>query len=492
MINIDEFQQIRQVGHLIILDTNILLELYRQPANISVDIIKALKEVKNNIYIPYQVLNEYLRNYKIICGDERKKYHKVKKELSSSVNKLEEDIRDKISEYRKHNYTDIQKLQNDLLKKSKEIQEVIDNFEERHKQEIELNSDFLENDKVKEFVDFLSTEERVGKDIPFSEKLSIIQEGQVRFCNLIPPGYKDDEKKGIDKYGDLFIWKSILAIAKEQNKNIIFVCNDVKEDWWEKEKEIPIELRKELQEEFKEINPFLSINFLTLEKFFSYLAEELQLGKSKSALQLSAVDDARDLLGKYSEYIEKQVRELLVTINIEELLDEEFLDYYDEKIYWNIGDVSVEKEDKNIFYYINLDISILADLTYREPGDYPYSAGKVAIALEGKVNLEIEEYATDSTLQFFDIKMNDIQHIEPNEWHVIKMMYGGRTAKSLIDSCRRLTTYNDTIKKFNQYFNNIQISSKALEEWQELAGLLQDPTKIMYPTQKVEDDNISE
>ena len=63
MINIEKFQEIRSSGHLIILDTNVLLELYRQPANISLDVINALKEIQNNIYVPRQVYDEYLNNY---------------------------------------------------------------------------------------------------------------------------------------------------------------------------------------------------------------------------------------------------------------------------------------------------------------------------------------------------------------------------------------------------------------------------------------------
>lgn len=40
MITLEEFQRIRTTEHLIVLDTTILLELYRKPANISLDIIK--------------------------------------------------------------------------------------------------------------------------------------------------------------------------------------------------------------------------------------------------------------------------------------------------------------------------------------------------------------------------------------------------------------------------------------------------------------------
>ena len=484
MIDINEFQNIRETRHLIVLDTNILLELYRQPANISLDVISALKEIKDCLYIPRQVYDEYVRNYHEICGKERKKYQKVKKELSESTRRLQEDIDSKISEYRKHNYTDITKLQSDLYQKIEETQNTINNFEHEHKTEIQLNIDFLEKDKVKEFVDFLKTEERIGADISFSSRLSILQEGQIRFDNLIPPGYMDREKTGQDKYGDLFVWKSILAIAKEQNANIIFVCNDVKEDWWKKDKEIPINLRDELLREYKEVNPFLEIQFLTLEKFFSYIAEELQIGKSKSALQLSAIDDAKVMINKYNTEIEEKIEEVLCSVNIEEELEEDYLESGDEQIYWNISDVSVDKEGHNILYYIDLDISVLADLVFREPGEYPYPAGKVALTLEGKVTLLIEEYASESTIKSLEVEVGEIYHIEPEEWQAVKHMYKGESSKELIDASRKLKKYNENIKKMKKNLGSLQNISGSVYGLNEIVKPLQEMSKAV-PTKEV-------
>ena len=48
MITIEKFQEIRSSEHLIVLDTNVLLELYRQPANISLDVISALKKIQKD------------------------------------------------------------------------------------------------------------------------------------------------------------------------------------------------------------------------------------------------------------------------------------------------------------------------------------------------------------------------------------------------------------------------------------------------------------
>lgn len=351
MITLEEFQRIRATEHLIVLDTTILLELYRKPANISLDIIKAFKEIVDRIYVPRQVYDEYLRNYHKVSGNEKGKYQKVGTELSGPLTKLQEEITSRTTEYRKHDYTDITKLQSDLGEKLEEIRNILKDYENSHRKESEKNKDFLQHDKVKEFIDLLVEQGNVGMPIPFSKRLLILQEGKIRFENLIPPGYEDYKKDGAAKYGDLFIWKDIIEVAKERNVNILFVCNDVKGDWWETDREIPIELRRELSEEFKEINPLLKIHFLTMNKFFSYIAEELQIGQSKSALQLSAMDYVEKNLAQYDDVIESEVGNFVASINVDDMLGGEYVsDSGDEEIYWSIKDVSVDKQDKDIFY----------------------------------------------------------------------------------------------------------------------------------------------
>ena len=479
MINIEKYQEIRSSGHIIILDTNVLLELYRQPANISLDVISALKKIQNNIYVPRQVYDEYLKNYHKTCGDEKRKYKKVTKELSDSLKTLQDDISKKIGEYRKHNYTDISKLQNDLNEKIKDIQNIITSFEKGHHEEIQLNIDFLENDKVKEFIDLLHNEGNIGEKIPFSKKLLLLQEGQIRYDNLIPPGFRDSAKAGEAKYGDLFVWKDIVTIAKEKNTNIIFVCNDTKEDWWEKNKDTPIDLRQELNEEFKETNPSLSIHFLTLDKFFSYLAEELKLGKSKSALQLSALDDTREMLANYEDKISQSIKDYLMTINIDEELDEDFLETGDENIYWSITDVSVEKENKNITYYVNLDISVLADLIYQEDGGYPYDAGKVALALIEKIEISMEEYSTDSEIKTISVEKSDISHIEPEAWSIVKHMENQNTCKDIIAASKNVTKIQENVEQFN---NTVDMNSLR-QTFQQYATLYEGLAKSIKPIQ---------
>lgn len=342
--------------------------------------------------------------------------------------------------------------------------------------EIQLNIDFLQNDKVKEFVDLLHNEGNIGEKMPFSKKLLLLQEGQVRYDNSIPPGFRDSTKNGEAKYGDLFVWKDIITIAKEKNSNIIFVCNDIKEDWWEKNRDIPFDLRQELKEEFKETNPALSINFLTLDKFFSYLSEELKLGKSKSALQLSALDDTKEMLANYEDKISQSIRDYLMTINIEKELDEEFLETGDENIYWSIADVSVEKENKNITYYVNLDISVLADLVYQEDGDYPYEAGKIALALIGEIEISMEEYSTNSEIKTTSVEKSDILHIEPEIWNIVKNMENRSSCREIISTSKNLIKIQETTEKINE---NIDINGlkQALQQYATLYEKLAESIK---------------
>jgi hypothetical protein len=58
-----------------------------------------------------------------------------------------------------------------------------------------------------------------------------VAEGEFRYRNYVSPGFKDDNKEGTQKYGDLIIWKQILSFAKDNNKPIILVSNDKKSDW---------------------------------------------------------------------------------------------------------------------------------------------------------------------------------------------------------------------------------------------------------------------
>jgi len=64
---------------------------------------------------------------------------------------------------------------------------------------------------------------------------------EFRFRNQIPPGYKDNGKKGTSRYSDFIIWKEMMKATNEIFKEktgwheVTFVTNDKKDDWFRDE-----------------------------------------------------------------------------------------------------------------------------------------------------------------------------------------------------------------------------------------------------------------
>ena len=72
-----------------------------------------------------------------------------------------------------------------------------------------------------------------------------------RYEKKIPPGYSDLKGKEIPRaYGDYIVWRQLMEIATKEKKNLIFVTDDSKEDWWAELSGKDIGPRHELLEEF--------------------------------------------------------------------------------------------------------------------------------------------------------------------------------------------------------------------------------------------------
>jgi len=100
-------------------------------------------------------------------------------------------------------------------------------------------------------------EGKVGGAYEDDKLSSILEEGEDRYNNKVPPGYEDDNKNSNDlsiKYGDLILWKQVLDKAEEEQLGVIFITDDNKEDWWLKLEGKTIGPRIELLKEFATVN----------------------------------------------------------------------------------------------------------------------------------------------------------------------------------------------------------------------------------------------
>lgn len=242
MVEIKELLQNK--NYIVVLDANILLKIYRSSPDYAEFALECLDRIKDYVCIPFNVHWEYEKHRK----DEYKKKVKSIENSAETCHQLVLSIGNKIKgqcgELSKNGYPDIDELVANLIEMVGDLEEQFSSYFIKHQ-----NLDFLNNwdeDKVLDLVNsFLKMPEPSATFI-----YKQCREGEYRYKEKTPPGYKDEKKDGVSKYGDLLAWAETYEYAASNNKNIIFVTDDVKEDWWEKLDDGRILFRKELVKEF--------------------------------------------------------------------------------------------------------------------------------------------------------------------------------------------------------------------------------------------------
>lgn len=230
----EEFEDLWKTAT-IVLDTNVLLDLYRYSDETVSVLLENINVLKDRIYIPYQVSLEYHRNLNEVISTQIENYKKTITTL--------EDFKKQLDAKRSHPFL------------AKELHEEINAFcikfdDALNCKKVEIEKLITDNPIKEKLAEILDS--NVGDSFSEGELEKIFQEGAVRFQDKIPPGYKDEKnKKGNEKYGDLVIWKEILKLSKEKNSNIILVSGDVKEDWFLIHFGKTVGPRPELVQEFK-------------------------------------------------------------------------------------------------------------------------------------------------------------------------------------------------------------------------------------------------
>lgn len=266
----------------IFFDTSALLDFYYYSENTQSEIFKKLfSPLKRRLWIAAQTEYEFLKNREKVFLKPIDSYDRLQSKNKSQqdgghIDSIEEIIKSLINSVKKDLAGQIKTLKEKTAKNEKHpyLDDVIfDDFEAKSKlleqylakyylsftefkngvdTKINAQKELLKSALIKDKV--LEAFQKSFQTTPgssYSDILKIIEEGEVRYRNEIPPGYMDDDDKvGFQKYGDLILWKQIIAKSKEAGKDVILVINDLKEDWWySPQKGKPVSPRHELIKE---------------------------------------------------------------------------------------------------------------------------------------------------------------------------------------------------------------------------------------------------
>lgn len=245
---------------LVIFDTNTLLNIYRYSNDTRQKLIEVMNEIKENIWIPNQVMLEFSLNRQETLAKLIKEKNEVPNEISQKYLSFYRGIEAFVNDI-KIKSIDASSMKEELLVN---FRNSLDKLETEFSEQINsiLSIVDLTEDLASEFKDLFTN--RIGKSYD-QEKLDEIAASAIeRFKLKIPPAYKDSGKSEVvsyngvtyeKKYGDLIIWNQILDKAIEKNiKKIVFVTDDNKPDWWFKVQGKTIGPRAELKNELLRIS----------------------------------------------------------------------------------------------------------------------------------------------------------------------------------------------------------------------------------------------
>ncbi|MFE0252430.1 PIN-like domain-containing protein [Streptomyces sp. NPDC059010] len=234
---------------LIVLDTNVLLSLYEYTAESREEVLTALSQVSERLWMPYQVGLEFVRgrrgvleSRKRVLGDAAKSVNAKLTTACQAIIAAKDTVRAQLEKYARAPgeiealeqlvseaavnehltvYRDAFKAHLDMLKTGHDLTPVkVDTADPILPQVADLYGD-----RVGHQPDDQLLQQRLDEAVVF------------RFPNQIPPGFKDFGKgTPLKAAGDFLIWEEVIeqaALLPEGSRRVLFVSNDVKEDWYD-------------------------------------------------------------------------------------------------------------------------------------------------------------------------------------------------------------------------------------------------------------------
>jgi predicted nucleic acid-binding protein len=227
----DDYQRVLSNG-LVVVDTNVLLNLYRYTAQARQDYLDVLNALRNNLWVPERVVHEFWKCRESVLHDPRSAEDTIKQ-----LEELNTKARVQIIRWAKLASLPDNEVSN-LIKMVRagidHVQQAIDAHED------DLYEEFAQDTNTDPVLRELERilDGRVGPPFSPEEFDELVEEGRRRVAVEIPPGFSDVKAKGVaGAYGDYLVWEQVLRQASSDKRDVLFVTGDSKPDWWRRARE---------------------------------------------------------------------------------------------------------------------------------------------------------------------------------------------------------------------------------------------------------------
>lgn len=224
------------------LDTNILLAPYGVRSGSFAEIIGVLGKLahSNRLIVPGQVAREFARNRPSKFSDLVQRFNEASSKLGNAI--------PRIASYPLLADRDAYQA---LLTAHDAASAALDNYKKAVTEAREDLIHLAANDPIQEGYRTVLRKD-VIVDPRFDEDI-LSQEASSRARENIPPGYKDSGKEDFG-LGDFVIWKTLLGAAAGSCRDLVFVTEEKKADWWHQTGGEPLIPRYELVDEYRRVS----------------------------------------------------------------------------------------------------------------------------------------------------------------------------------------------------------------------------------------------
>jgi hypothetical protein len=342
-----------------IFDTNVLLNLYRYQSPTRESLLQVMDKLSKRVWIPHHVALEFQRNRLTVISEQDNKFGEVKKIVSEVRDQLESRL-ETLQLKTRHSHIDPDKIIADVKKAEEEYLKYLDGLK---KQSLQVSSE----DQIRDKIDILF-EGKVGT-APKSQKDvdDLYEDGEKRYANKIPPGYKDSKKENKEdecythsgilykrKFGDLVIWQQIMQYSKEkQLKDVIYITDDGKSDWWLTMSGKTIGVRPELTSEIMKKSGVERFHVYNTESFLQFANKYVGANVTDAAL-----DEVRQVSERtaWINYLSVQRKGAMVDRAIINWLVAEF-DYVEQRKF-GFPDVIAHRNSKKFGFDVKVSNSM--------------------------------------------------------------------------------------------------------------------------------------